>query len=57
MIRLDASRATDMLDDGALDDLTPRLADAHRAILDKSGAGSDFLGWRDLLTEIGRAHV
>ncbi|PEN12574.1 glucose-6-phosphate isomerase [Longibacter salinarum] len=51
MIRLDDSRALDMLDDGALDDLQPKLTDAHQAVLDKSGAGSDFLGWRDLLTD------
>jgi len=51
MIRLDGSRAADFLPDGALHDLQPALHDAHQSVLDKSGAGSDMLGWRDLLTD------
>jgi len=51
MIRLDDSRALDALDDDALDSLQPRLEEAHEAVLNKTIAGSDFLGWRDLLTD------
>ncbi len=49
MIRLDAQPAGALLDDGALDALRPETEAAHRAVLDKTGPGSDMLGWRDLL--------
>ena len=54
MIRLDDRHARSFLDDGALDALWPEVRDAHEAVLNKTGAGSDMLGWRD---QIGRAHV
>lgn len=50
MIRLDDERARSFIPDEALSALEPDLLDAHRAVLDKSGAGSEMLGWRDLLT-------
>ena len=49
MLRLDIEGARSFLDEGALDQLRPRVEAAHQAVLDKTGAGSDFLGWRDLL--------
>lgn len=32
-----------------MENLQPRLEAAHKTLLDKSGAGNDYLGWRDLL--------
>ena len=49
MIRLDDDHARSFLDDDALASIRPRVADAHQAVLDGSGAGSEMLGWRDLL--------
>ena len=49
MIRLDDERALSFLDEGALSSLQPRVAAAHQAVLDGSGAGSNMLGWRDVL--------
>jgi len=51
MVQLDDTNARPFLDDGALDDLQPEVETAHRAVLDKSGAGSEMLGWRDLLLD------
>lgn len=51
MVRLDDENVRPFLDDGALDNLQPQVEDAHQAVLDQSGAGSDMLGWRDLLLD------
>ena len=51
MVRLDDTHLRPFLDDGALEALRPRVADAHEAVLQKTGAGSDMLGWRDLLLD------
>jgi len=51
MIRLDDRHARSFLDDGALDALWPEVRDAHEAVLNKTGAGSNMLGWRDLLLD------
>jgi glucose-6-phosphate isomerase len=51
MVRLDDTHLRPFLDDGALEALRPRVADAHDAVLNKTGAGSDMLGWRDLLLD------
>ncbi len=51
MLRLDIQAALSFLDDDALDVLRPRVAAAQQAVLDRSGAGSEYLGWRDLLTD------
>lgn len=50
MLRLDDANIQPFLDEGALDKLRPRLEAAHNTVLDKTGAGNDYLGWRDLLT-------
>ena len=49
MLRLNAEAALSFLDDHALDQLRPRVEAAHQTLLNKSGAGSEALGWRDLL--------
>lgn len=51
MLTLDRSRATPFIDDGAREALQPRLAEAHRQVLEGTGAGADMLGWRDLVLE------
>ncbi|MFQ5568717.1 MAG: glucose-6-phosphate isomerase [Rhodothermales bacterium] len=51
MLRLDSRAAHSFLEDGALERLGPRLEAAHRTVLNKTGAGRDFLGWRDLLRD------
>ena len=49
MIELDDRRARPFLTDDALNSLWPAVRDAHDAVLNKTGAGSDMLGWRDLV--------
>ena len=49
MLRFSGENAKGFLEPSVLDDLRPRIKAAHQALLDKSGAGSEFLGWRDLL--------
>ena len=51
MLRLDYDYVRPFIDDSRLDALLPKAADAHRKLLDKSGAGSEFTGWRDLLED------
>ena len=31
-----------------LEGIRPRIESAHKKVLEKNGAGSGFLGWRDL---------
>ncbi len=49
MLHLDDQHTGPFLENGALDKLQPRLEAAHRAVLEKSGAGAEMLGWRDIL--------
>ena len=51
MVRLDDRHARPFLDDEALDALQPEVAAAHEAVLNKTGRGSEMLGWRDLLLD------
>lgn len=51
MLHLDIEGARAFLDDGSLDALQPRVRAAHQAVLNGSGAGSEMLGWRDLLLD------
>ena len=39
------------VDPSALEDLSPQVAAAHDAVLSKTGRGSDFLGWRDIVDQ------
>ena len=49
MITLDRQHVIPFLDADARSALRPRVLDAHRAVLDRTGTASDMLGWRDLL--------
>jgi len=49
MIHFDPGYADSFLEDNKIDALQPRLEAAHNTLLNKSGAGNDYLGWRDLL--------
>lgn len=51
MLRFNDANARSFLDDEQLMELRPRVEAAHQDVLDKSGAGSEFLGWRDLLLD------
>ena len=49
MIQFDPGYADSFLEDNKIDALQPRLEAAHNTLLNKSGAGNDYLGWRDIL--------
>jgi glucose-6-phosphate isomerase len=49
MLRFDYQSASSFLPEGAIDRLRPKAEEAHRTLVEKTGAGNDFLGWRDLL--------
>ena len=51
MIRLDSRFATPFIDEQKLEESTARSIRAEQTLLEKSGAGNDFLGWRDLLLD------
>lgn len=51
MIRYDFSPALSFLEAHDLDALRPRVEAAHRMLLERTGPGSEMLGWRDLLRE------
>lgn len=52
MLELDAEYALPFLDGASsLSSLRQSAADAHRTLVDGSGAGSEFLGWRHLLAD------
>jgi len=47
-ISFEYDRALDFLSKEELDNLAPQISAAHKALHEKTGAGSDFLGWVDL---------
>lgn len=49
MLRFDYQPASSFLSDGVIDRLRPKAEEAHRTLVEKTGAGNDFIGWRDLL--------
>ena len=49
MLRFKSENAKGFLEPTVLENLRPRVEAAHQDLLDKSGAGSGFLGWRELL--------
>ncbi len=51
MLRFASDPARAFLEANALEQLRPRVETAHRQLLDGTGAGSEFLGWRDLLLD------
>jgi glucose-6-phosphate isomerase len=50
MLTLDSSRVTPFLNETILS-IAPQIKAANEKVLHKSGAGSDFLGWRDMLLQ------
>jgi glucose-6-phosphate isomerase len=51
MLRFDRRHAAPFVSDQARADLAPRVGAAHRALLEKTGAGASETGWRDLLLD------
>lgn len=51
MVRLDYERVRPFLQKGRLEGLREEAARAHRSLIEKTGPGSDFTGWRDMLVE------
>ena len=49
MIQFDPGYAPSFFEGKRVDSLQPRLEAAHQALLNKTGQGNDFLGWRDAL--------
>lgn len=49
---LDYTNMTDMVSDEALKRLQPQIEQAMQMTLNKTGAGSDFLGWVNLPNEV-----
>ena len=47
-IAFEYNKATDFFSEDELKAIAPQVSAAHKTICDKSGAGSDFLGWVDL---------
>lgn len=48
MIKVDLSSISNFVAQDALDAMAPRVAAAHQTLESGSGAGNDFLGWREL---------
>ncbi|MFT5144159.1 MAG: glucose-6-phosphate isomerase [Rhodothermales bacterium] len=51
MIQLDYSKALRFLPDNATDEFRELAVGAHEQVLNRSGAGAEYLGWRDLVLE------
>ncbi|MEM1269597.1 MAG: glucose-6-phosphate isomerase [Bacteroidota bacterium] len=51
MLRIDTSPLSAFLEDGALDAYWAEVEAAHHTLIEGTGAGSDYLGWRDLLLD------
>ncbi|QXD13804.1 glucose-6-phosphate isomerase [Rhodocaloribacter litoris] len=49
MLRFDPTPVDAFIEKSALETLRPRVEAAHRALIEKTGAGHEFTGWRDLL--------
>ena len=48
MIKVDLSSISNFVSEDALKAMAPRVAAAHQTLESGSGAGNDFLGWREL---------
>ncbi|MDY2618096.1 MAG: glucose-6-phosphate isomerase [Oscillospiraceae bacterium] len=48
MIKVDLTSISDFVSQEALDAMAPRVAEAHQTLEAGTGAGNDFLGWREL---------
>lgn len=54
-IQLDYSKALGFIQQHEIDYLKSQIMDAHHKLHEKTGAGSDFLGWVELPTEYDKA--
>ncbi len=52
-LKIDISRTAGFIDQQQLEAMQPALEKNHRAVLDKTGKGNDFLGWVDLPSALG----
>lgn len=52
MIHIDVSAAHSFLKPGARGSIQPELLAAHAALIDRTGAGAEFLGWLDVLERV-----
>ena len=48
VIKVDLTSISDFVSQKALDAMAPRVAEAHQTLEAGTGAGNDFLGWREL---------
>ena len=48
VIKVDLTSMSDVVSQEALDAMAPRVAEAHQTLEAGTGAGNDFLGWREL---------
>ena len=48
VIKVDLTSISDFVSQEALDAMAPRVAEAHQTLEACTGAGNDFLGWREL---------
>ncbi len=49
MLQLNYDNVLSFLPEGALEKLQPRTEAAHRTLVEKTGAGNEYIGWRDML--------
>lgn len=47
-LKLNDKYVSNFVSKADVDAIAPKIADAHKLVVDKTGAGSDFLGWVDL---------
>ena len=53
-VKISEKFVKDAVPESELKKIEPEIMAAHRKVLDKSGVGSDFLGWRDLPVDYDR---
>ena len=47
-LRFDYSKALDFVSQAEIDQISPYIKVAHDTVINKTGAGNDYLGWVDL---------
>ena len=56
IVEFDLSGAAGFIGAGELDSLKHEIDDAHNKLVNKTGAGNDFLGWYDLPFQLGEEY-